>query len=528
MPYRGPHLGAAAMARVKEQHSLVDVLARMDIEPPRGWDGHSDFRVAPCPCPDCPGSNTNAASFVVHPQTNRWHCFRQDTSGDVLELVCQVTAVSLWKAAKILDSGEPIVAWEGLATHAAPEGRAGVPAGAHAPQASAASEQPDLDRTPVERVHKLNAEAWRFLTLPKLADRARRYLRGRNIDVTALEKEVGRPLAGYTPMSRTGLVDHVHKKGFTDDEMVDAGWAVRRPGETELRDKYRGRVLMPVRDDQDRVVGVYGRSTTWKPGDTYPKYLNHPHTHVFDKGALLYRPSAPVLDEHATVLAVEGTLDALAIAAAAARVGASHKFAPVTQSGLSLTEKAAPTFFALHHRAPVLCGDGDAAGQQATEAWVARGMRVYHREVLTLTLPDGMDPAEWLANEGDLGLIAFTRAGSLTDEDNVRPKPAGGLLARHELARAIDIARASNPDVEAVMVAPIVLDRLAERALDVPGEAAQKRFAYAAGDELARSMDGGNAEQRAGQVRAAIERAAELREAAGTLSAHTRATVLSR
>ena len=497
--YTGPRLGSAAMGRIKEQHSIVAVLARMGIDLPQQWDGRSDFRLSPCPIPGCPGSGHNAASFVVHPQTNSWHCFRQDDGGDVLELVRQVTGASLWRVAKILDSREPIV----LPDYASLAG-SGRDANSFLPKAASTSEQPDLGRTSAQRVRTINAMAWRFYTLPRLAEQGRRYLRGRGIDVVALEAEVGRPLTGYTPRSNTGLVDHLRSKGCADDEIVDAGWAIRRLGDVRLKDKYRGRALLPFRDEQDRVVGVTGRSVTWRTGDTYPKYLNHPRTTAFDKSAVLYRPSTSELDENATVIACEGTLDALAIAAAGARLGASNRYAPCSQSGLSLTDRVAERFFALHSRPPVLCGDGDDAGQKATVAWVQRAMCTYHREVLTLTLPNGMDPAEWLQQRGDRGLIAFTRAGCLTDADNVRPKPAGALLARYELDRAMTVARAANPDAESVMVASIVIERLARRALDVSDDAARKRFAYAAGHELSKVMDGGKADQRSAQMCAAI------------------------
>src|SRR5207237_397787 len=97
--------------------------------------------------------------------------------------------------------------------------------------------------------------------------------------------------------------------------IVDAGWGIRREG-VRLRDKYHDRVLLPFRDDHGHIVGVTGRSTTWKPGDPFPKYLNHPQTLTFDKGAVLYRPTVRQLTEHGTVIMCEGTLDALAIACA--------------------------------------------------------------------------------------------------------------------------------------------------------------------------------------------------------------------
>lgn len=125
----------------------------------------------------------------------------------------------------------------------------------------------------------------------------------------------------------------------------------------------------------------------------------------------------------------------------AARLGVSQRFAPVSQSGLSLTDRVAPRIFALHPRPPILCGHGDAAGQQATARWATRAITVLHREVLTLTLPDGLDPADWLTTKGDQGLVTFSRGGCLTDIEHVRAQPAGALLAKHELNRAMGATR---------------------------------------------------------------------------------------
>ena len=211
---------------------------------------------------------------------------------------------------------------------------------------------------------------------------------------------------------------------------------------------------------------------------------------MFDKSAVLYRPSTPDLDKNATVIVCEGTLDALAIASAAAQVGASHLFAPVSQSGLSLTEQVAPRIFALHPRPPVLCGDGDTAGQRATAAWALRAIRTHHREVLTLTLPDELDPAEWLAERGDAGLLTFARGGCLSDHAHVRAQPAGALLARHELDHAMDLARRHNPNTETFTVAPAVMRRLAAIVSELPSESAARRFADSAGDALATLVDG--------------------------------------
>jgi DNA primase len=479
---------ARELVHLKSLHPISDVLGRMGIRPPRDWDGLSDYRI-PAAVLGLPHGD-DSSGVLIKPSQNRWWAFHAGIGGDVLDLVKTVSgAATLREAATTLNSGKTISI-----------------AADHVPATSIASrvdsERPDLARTPEGRVLAVNAQAWRYLTLPALAERAREYLRGRGIDLTALEAEVGGPLAGHTPSSPTGLTEYLRRLGFHDDEILDAGWGVRRPGRP-LQDRYHGRVVLPFRDETGALAGVTGRDTT---GSAHAKYLNHPRTAVFDKSAVLYRPSMPDLDRGATVIVCEGTLDALAIAAAASRTGVSRLFAPVSQSGLSLTDRIAPRIFALHPRPPILCGDGDAAGQRATAAWAERAIRVHHQEVLTLALPDDLDPAEWLTRHGDAGLITFSRCGCLDDHTHVRAQPAGALLARRELDRAMGIARHHQPNAETYMVAPAVIQRLGAIAAELPTLEATRRFAQAAGHALAEQVDGLSAESRAAAVMNAATR----------------------
>ncbi len=482
-------LSGADMRRIRRDHAIVAVLARMGIDPPPYWDGRADYRVRAAAL-GLPHGPDDSQGVLIQPDRGRWWAFRAECGGDVLNLVRDVTgAATLADAAAILDRPGPIpITRTEPTTDTSP--------------VMGWAERPDPHRTPPRRVLQVNTAAWDYLTLPKVADRAREYLAGRGIDLTALEAEVGAPLAGHTPASRTGLVEHLRGWGFTDEAIIDAGWGVRRP-DLPLRDRYHHRVLLPFRDTRGLVLGVTGRDIT---GAAAAKYLNHPRTAIFDKSAILYRPHTPRLAPQATVIVCEGTLDALAIAAAAARAGASHHYAPLTQSGLSLTDRVAPTVFGLHPRPVVLCGDGDPTGQQATAAWVDRAMRVYHREVLTVTLPDRHDPASWLAQHGDTGLLAFTRPGCLNDHDHMRPRPAGGLLARHQLSQLMDAARARDSNVETVMLAHQVIDRLGRYAAHLPDPAAVERFAHEAGATLATLIDGLDTAVRTRQILDAARR----------------------
>ena len=346
----------------------------------------------------------------------------------------------------------------------------------------------------MERIEAINAEAWHYYTLPQLADRAREYLGCRGIDVTALEEAAGGPLAGHTPRSATGLVDQLRRRGFSDDEMVDSGWVARprtpaavddgaagtAPAPVELRDRFRDRVLLPFRDEAGNLVGVTGRAVDWEPGSQAPKYLNSPRTATFDKSQVLYRPVEHPVSDRASAVVVEGTLDALAIAAVAAAAGVLEHFAPVSQSGVSLTPEVAERVCAITARPPIVCGDADPPGMVATARWATSLMRTQHREVLALTLPAGSDPAAWLVEQGPGGLAAFSSWNCLEDNDRLRPRPAGGAIADAALATA----RAQSPDAPLHTLAAPVIEMLANIAATGPGDPAEVRFATAAAERI--------------------------------------------
>ncbi len=125
------------------------------------------------------------------------------------------------------------------------------------------------------------AVAWRYYTLDGLAAMARRYLARRSVDLTALEVREGRPLAGHTPRSHTGLVNHLRRHGFSDDEAVDAGLAGRHAN-GDVADFFVHRMVLPVRGERDRVVGLIGRDVS---GALRAKYLNTPDDCHLRQGA---------------------------------------------------------------------------------------------------------------------------------------------------------------------------------------------------------------------------------------------------
>lgn len=405
---------------VRARHSLASVARRTGLDVP----DTGDVTVS-CVLAD---HDDSTPSMVLHLDTDRYHCFGCDASGDVIQWVRDLQGGTVAEAVKVLDSGRTIdaISHDGS--------RSPVRITAARPK----TEQPDLERTSPDRVHAAVEAAWAYYTYRTLHDRGVAYLAGRNIDVAALESEIGAKVIGHTPgrlagTRQTALVDRMTAHGFSADEMVDAGLAARYP-DGRIIDFFRQRAIIPVTDETGRVTGLIGRYTG-EPNDKAPKYLNMRRTHAYDKSLAIYQPSRPELTKHANVVVVEGVLDALAVASQAAISKLSHHYAPVCTSGLSLSASQVRDVLAIHPAPPVIAGDGDTAGRERANLKWATAMLAVGRESVIVDWPDGIDPASWLAAHGEDGLVAVTRRGCLEVAANqVRPHHVGRLITQAEAA----------------------------------------------------------------------------------------------
>jgi len=272
--------------------------------------------------------------------------------------------------------------------------------------------------------------AWEHLAKPVATEFAESYLASRRgIDLVALRAfSGGAPVVGYAGTAQAALVSRLHYKGVSDDELLATDLA-QVTSRGNLVDTYRGRIIIPVTNSAGQISGFIGRDVT---GDQRaPKYLNPTRTATFNKATILYRPTHHTLAADANVVIVEGVLDALAIAAVAARTGEMARFAPCATSGVSASPQQVCGVLALHPRPPVIAMDADEAGAEGTTRWLTGLCLDGERPALVTTLPRGHDPARWLAVQGDSGLSAFDRRGSLNpDERCVQPLPPGRELVR--------------------------------------------------------------------------------------------------
>jgi DNA primase len=221
--------------------------------------------------------------------------------------------------------------------------------------------------------------------------------------------------------------------------LVEAGMLIQVDGK-EPYDRFRGRLMIPIRDPRGRTIAVGGRVI----GDGEPKYLNSPDTPLFDKGRTLYNldRAAPASRKSGRVLVVEGYMDVIALAQA----GFGEAVAPL---GTALTEAQLERLWRLCD-VPILCFDGDGPGQKAAirAAHRALPMIAPGRSLSFVTLPAGLDPDDMVRKQGPAAFEALLKEpqgladriweSELAAEPLNTPEQRAGLKQRlNELANGI-------------------------------------------------------------------------------------------
>jgi DNA primase len=367
---------------------------------------------------------------------NQYYCFGCAARGDVIQWVRDAERLALAGAIGHLDSGQPITnTWAGRPYRHSPEAQR-----RDTSWKPGRTEPPDLSRTSAERVSEALQTAWAHYSSPTLHRKGAAYLARRGIDIGVLEDRTGRCQVGHTPADPAGLTTALRASGYSDEELVDAGLALRYAEGGPVSDYYRDRALIALQGDDGGVAGMIGRNI----GDgRWPKYKNPPRTHAYDKSVNLYQPLPAPARPDGQVVVVEGTLDALAIACMAIRAGEADAFCPVTQSGRELSETQMSRILSLHPTPPVLGFDADAAGADSAARYAAAFSRL-GVAVYTSVLGTGHDPATWLSELGPRGLSAWSRHRP-TDPSWDGPRPSVAL--RHLAGRAstADPARPERP-----------------------------------------------------------------------------------
>ncbi len=315
----------------------------------------------------CPFHNEKSPSFTVNEDKGFYHCFGCGEHGSVFDFVMKTDNMSFPEAV------------ERLANEAGLE----IPV-----------------ETPEERQRQERAKGLydvmeaatvyyeKLLRMPE-GKGALDYLLDRGIS----EASIKHFRIGFAADSRGGLKAALSREGISNQLMIEAGLLIQ-PDDLarEPYDRFRGRVMFPITDRRGRMIAFGGRIL----GEGEPKYLNSPETPLFHKGYNLY--ALPDAIEAArttnTILVTEGYTDVIALHQA----GYKHAVAPL---GTALTEEQIQLMWRVVSE-PVLCFDGDAAGQKAAGRAAERALPILKPEksLSFVTMPEGEDPDSLIKSRG--------------------------------------------------------------------------------------------------------------------------------
>ncbi|MFC7405998.1 DNA primase [Georgenia alba] len=334
----------------------------------------------------CPFHDERTPSFHVRPQLGLWHCFGCDEGGDVISFIQKVDHLPFAEAVEHL------------------AGKVGVQLRYEDGGDGRRREEPGRRQRLVE-AHRVAEEFYAAqLDSPEAAP-ARQFLAERGFDRQAATT-FG---VGYAPKGWDNLLRHLRGRGFTEPELNASGLVSQ--GNRGVYDRFRGRVMWPIRDVTGETVGFGARRLF--EDDQGPKYLNTPETPIYKKSQVLYGLDLAkrAIAKERRVVVVEGYTDvmaahlagvATAVATSGTAFGADH-IRIVRRLLGDRADAAAGVIFAsgaTHGGEVIFTFDGDAAGQKAALRAFEEDQR-FAAQTFVAVQPDGLDPCDLRLQQGD-------------------------------------------------------------------------------------------------------------------------------
>ena len=369
----------------------------------------------------CPFHTEKTPSFTVNPKRGIFHCFGCGVGGDAFGFLMRQDRLGFPEAVRTLAQRAGVE----LPTQRTPES--------------------DGKLEGLRRVMALAAQFYTDALWAKEGAKAQAYIESRGVDL-----EVARRFGlGYAPDGWNALLSHMAKEGVTDAELVSAGLALPRQNAPGFYDRFRGRLLFPIRDLQARVVAFGGRAM----GAEEPKYLNSPETPLYVKGQMLYAldVAREGMRQKNRAVVVEGYLDCL--------MAHQHGFTETVAALGTAFTSAQLGLLRRYADEVVSVFDADAAGQKATSrleemltdvmdlrnlGWSVSRTGSFEKAgyfpIKVAVLPEGHDPDSFLRAEGAQALqsrldaarsiLDFVLEQALGEEDLTTPRGRSTAHAR--------------------------------------------------------------------------------------------------
>ena len=351
----------------------------------------------------CPFHSEKTPSFTVSPQKQFYHCFGCGAHGTAIGFLMEYDRLEFPDAIRALAES----------------------VGMEVPVESGSSER--QDNQPLYDL--MDASASYYRKALKGNERAIDYLKGRGL-TGEIAAEFG---LGYAPDQWEGLMDYLRQRGFRKEQLVTTGMGI--PGKQDKPyDRFRDRVMFPIRDRRGRVIAFGGR--VLDKGE--PKYLNSPETPLFHKGRELYGlwEAKQAQRDIPRLVVVEGYMDVVALAQSGIRYA-------VATLGTATTPEHLDRLFRVTKEV-VFCFDGDKAGRRAAWRALENSLETVRdgRQLKFLFLPEGEDPDTLVRKEGQAAFEARLDAAAPLSQFLIdRLSSQVDLGSIEGRARLVDLAR---------------------------------------------------------------------------------------
>ena len=351
---------------LRTRTSLSQVVGRKVM-----WDTRKSNQAKGDMWAPCPFHQEKSASFHVDDRKGFYYCFGCHAKGDAISFIRETENVGFIEAIEILAQ------------------EAGMPVPKRDPHAQEKSEQ----RSELTDVMEQAVQFYRLQLKTAPASEARAYLARRGLS----EAIQDRFDMGFAPDVRQGLLQHLTAKGVTPDQLVAAGLCARPEDGGAPYDRFRGRILFPIRDARGRCIALGGRSLD---PNARAKYLNSPETVLFDKGRNLYhlKPAREAAGKGQPLIVAEGYMDVIALVEAGFGAAVAPLGTAVTEHQLALLWRIAPE--------PIIALDGDTAGLRAAYRVIDLALPLMEagQSLRFAVMPEGQDPDDVIRAGGPSAL----------------------------------------------------------------------------------------------------------------------------
>ena len=315
----------------------------------------------------CPFHQEKTASFHVDDNKGFYYCFGCQAKGDAIGFIKETENVNFIEAVEILASE----------------------VGLQMPEFDPKSkEKADRNKILLE-IMEQSVNFFRLTLNSKQGKHALEYLKKRGLYADAIERfEIG-----FAPADQTTLTQKLIDKGYDLDAIIETGMSAKSDEGNRIYDRFRGRIMFPIRDSRGRCIAFGGRSLD--PA-ARAKYLNSPETPLFDKGSNLYNlvSARSAVGRGEPLIVTEGYMDVIAL-------DSGNFNGAIAPLGTAITEKQLQLMWRISPE-PIIALDGDKAGLRAAYRLIDLSLPLLKtgKALRFSIMPEGKDPDDLIRNEG--------------------------------------------------------------------------------------------------------------------------------